>query len=259
MSAYEGLAQYYDGLTADVDYARWEEWYMHWFAESRIPVRTVLDLACGTGTLTCRLAAHGYSMIGADCSEEMLTEAAEKAAELPCEAPFFLHQSMDELELYSPVDACVSSLDSINYMTEEIPLREALRRVHTWLLPGGLFLFDILAPARLAERDGQIFVDETEDVLCLWRADFDREGQVLTYGIDLFERSGEIWRREQEEHRERAWSAEQLVAMLREAGFSEVQIFGDFTLDAPCGASERLCFVCVNGETIGDNALNAAF
>lgn len=86
MSAYEGLARFYDGLTRDVDYTQWADWYQSWFRQSRVPVRIVLDLACGTGTVTCLLAQRGYSMIGADQSAEMLAEAWEKAAQLDCEA-----------------------------------------------------------------------------------------------------------------------------------------------------------------------------
>ena len=75
MSAYEGLARFYDGLTRDVDYGQWVDWYEDWFQQSAVPVRIVLDLACGTGTLTCLLAQRGYSMIGTDQSTEMLAEA----------------------------------------------------------------------------------------------------------------------------------------------------------------------------------------
>ncbi len=93
--------------------------------------------------------------------------------------------------------------------------------------------------------DGQIFVDETEDVLCLWRASFQEE--LLTYGMDLFERDGKVWRREQEEHRERAWPPAALEAMLREAGFSQVQVFGGMEERPPEVSDGRLFFVCTNG------------
>ncbi len=252
MSAYEGLARYYDGLTADVDYTQWMDWYGEWFRESAVPVKIVLDLACGTGTLTCMLAEAGYSVIGADLSAEMLAEAMEKAAEVEGEAPIFLNQSMDELDLFGTIDACVSSLDSINYGTEESVLREAFHRVHTFLMPGGYFLFDIIAPEWLEKLDGELFVDENEDVFCVWRASFDPEEQILTYGMDLFERDGEgeeeVWFREQEEHNERAWEPEALRSMLTEAGFCDVQIFGGMERRKPEHSDRRLCFVCVNGE-----------
>lgn len=85
MSAYGELARYYDGLTRDVDYTQWVAWYQKWFQRSEVPVNIVLDLACGTGTLTCLLAQAGYSMIGTDLSIEMLSEAQEKTFDLDCE------------------------------------------------------------------------------------------------------------------------------------------------------------------------------
>ena len=150
MSAYGELARYYDGLTRDVDYTQWVAWYQKWFQRSEVPVKIVLDLACGTGTLTCLLAQAGYSMIGTDLSIEMLSEAQEKALELTCEPPVFLHQSMDKLDLFGTIDACVSSLDSLNYVTDEAILRAAFHKIHTFLMPNGCFLFDILAPPTCA-------------------------------------------------------------------------------------------------------------
>ena len=103
MSAYGELARYYDGLTRDVDYTQWVAWYQKWFQRSEVPVNIVLDLACGTGTLTCLLAQAGYSMIGTDLSIEMLSEAQEKTFDLDCEPPVFLHQSMAKLDLFGTI------------------------------------------------------------------------------------------------------------------------------------------------------------
>ena len=248
MSAYEGLARFYDGLTRDVDYEQWADWYQSWFRESRVPVRIVLDLACGTGTLTCLLARRGLTMIGADRSAEMLAEAWEKAAGLECEPPVFLNQSAQELDLYGTVDACVSSLDSLNYVTGEPALRSALRRVHTFLMPGGFFLFDVLSESHMRGLDGQIFLDETEDVFCLWRTEYRPEDRMVVYGMDLFEREGNHWLREQEEHRERAWTHEELERMLREEGFHTVRRYGGMDRRPVGPEDRRIFYVCVNGE-----------
>lgn len=248
MSAYEELARFYDGLTRDVDYTQWADWYQSWFEQSQVPVRIVLDLACGTGTVTCLLAQRGYSMIGADQSAEMLAEAWEKAMELNGEKPVFLNQSAEELDLYGTIDACVSSLDSLNYMTDERVLREALRRVHTFLMPGGYFLFDVLAAEHLRQMDGQMFVDENDDVFCLWRAEYRPDSHTVVYGMDLFEREGNCWYREQEEHAERAWSREELEQMLQEAGFVSVRRYGGVDRRPVSETDRRIYYVCVNGE-----------
>jgi hypothetical protein len=115
-------------------------------------------------------------------------------------------------------------------------------------MPGGYFLFDVIAPAWLEALDGQVFVDEREDVLCLWRSSFDRESRVLSYGMDLFEEEDGLWRREQEEHQERAWSVEELTQMLREVGFASVEVYGNLEHRSASAEDRRLCFVCVNGE-----------
>ena len=115
--AYEFLAGCYDAFTADVHYARWADYLEKHFARSRLPIRTVLDPACGTGSLTRVLAERGYEMIGADLSQEMLAQAAEKCRGAGPIEPIFLHQAMEELDLYGTIDACVCCLDSINYVT----------------------------------------------------------------------------------------------------------------------------------------------
>ena len=177
--AYEFLAGCYDAFTADVHYARWADYLEKHFARSRLPIRTVLDLACGTGSLTRVLAERGYEMIGADLSQEMLAQAAEKCRGAGPIEPIFLHQAMEELDLYGTIDACVCCLDSINYVTSPKKLARAFRRVHTFLMPGGLFLFDINTPQKLRGLDGQMFLDESEDAYCVWRADWSERRRAV--------------------------------------------------------------------------------
>ncbi|MEG1879651.1 MAG: class I SAM-dependent methyltransferase, partial [Pseudoflavonifractor sp.] len=169
MESYEFLAGCYDELTADVDYGRWADYIERHFARSKLPIHTVLDLACGTGSLTKLLAERGYEMLGADRSEDMLAQAAEKCRDLSGEPPVFLHQSMEKLDLYGTIDACVCCLDSVNYVTKPKLLQKAFARVHLFLMPGGLFLFDVNTPEKLRSMDGQVFLDETEDTYCVWR------------------------------------------------------------------------------------------
>ena len=166
--AYENLAGCYDQFTRDVDYVRWADYLERHFARSALPIHTVLDLACGTGSLTLELARRGYEMIGVDLSPDMLAQAAEKNRDAEGIAPIFLCQSMDQLDLYGTIDACVCCLDSINYVTDPKKLRRAFQRVHLFLMPGGLFLFDINTPDKLRGLDGGMFIDETDDAYCVW-------------------------------------------------------------------------------------------
>ena len=240
MSSYDALAGSYDSLMADGSYRKRADFLERLFKKSRIPVETVLDLACGTGTIACLLAERGYRVTATDFSEEMLTQAMAKAAVLEERAPLFLCQSMPRLQLLEPVDAVVSTLDSLNYLTRERDIRETFKRVYRWLKPGGAFVFDVNTPYKLRRMDHQMYMDETEESFCVWRTFFSERTQVCTYQVDLFRlNEDETWDREFEEHRERAWSEEQLREFLAEAGFQNVTITGDLTMKPPKAEEER--------------------
>lgn len=241
--AYEYLAGCYDRFTADVPYAAWADYLEKHFARSKLPIHTVLDLACGTGSLTCELAERGYEMIGADLSEEMLAQAAEKARNVSGIPPIFLHQAMEELDLYGTIDACVCCLDSVNYVTRPKKLARAFQRVHTFLMPGGLFLFDINTPDKLRGLDGQLFMDEDEDACCIWRAEYSPRRRVCTYGFDLFfQMENGLWDRMEEVHEEYAYEPEELEDMLRQAGFRQIKQYGELKMRRPAPGEERIFF-----------------
>ena len=222
---YGPLAARYDALTGDVPYEALETWYETAFAHSGRAVHTVLDLCCGTGTLTALMAHRGYEMIAVDASADMLMQASGKASDAEI-VP--LYQTLDaiELDLYGTVDAAYCSLDGINYISPD-KLGRVFDRLHLFVRPYGLFIFDIKTPESFRALDVYMFVVETDDVLCLWRADFSEEDNTLLYGMDLFSRRGKLWQRECEEHIEYAHSPEALKAMLERSGFEQVEFFSD--------------------------------
>ena len=243
MASYEFLAGCYDELTTDVGYRSWAGYLEKHFARAGIPVRTVLDLACGTGSLTWELARRGYEMIGVDRSEEMLAQANEKGEDFTGERPIFLHQSMDKLDLYGTIDACVCCLDSVNYVTRPAQLERAFARVCLFLMPGGIFVFDINTPEKLRALDGQVFLDETEDAYCVWRAEYSKRRRVCTYAMDLFRLTpAGLWERGAELHEEYAYEPDELEEMLRRAGFHHIRRYGDRKLRAPRPGEERIFF-----------------
>lgn len=245
MSCYESLAVSYDSLTGDVEYEKRAAFLQKLMRKSKIPVRTVLDLACGTGTMTCLLAEMGYEMIGVDISEDMLAEAAGKRVSEEKTQPIYLQQSMDELDLYGTVEAAVCCLDSLNYLTDKRALRRTLQRLHLFIAPGGILVFDINTPKKLRELDGQVFLDESDDVYCVWRAEYDQRSRICTYGMDLFQRDGDIWHRSVEEHYEKAWEVDELTQYLKDAGFGEIRTWGDCVLRAPKEDAQRIYFTCI--------------
>lgn len=228
MSAYGALAAWYDALTRDVDYAAFADFYEQCFQQGRGACRTLLDFCCGTGTLTRLMAARGYEMIATDGSPDMLMQAQMHNADLPAEAvpPLLLCQEASQLDLYGTVDAAYCSLDGFDYLPpEELP--EVLHRLHLFVRPGGMLIVDIRDPASFRTLDGGTFVDETDDVLCLWRAEFDAAKQTMHYGMDLFTRAGELWARASEEHIEYAHTPERLAELLTQAGFLDVTVRRD--------------------------------
>ena len=221
MGAYEALAASYDRLTNDVNYGAIVAFYEEILKKEGLKPRTAVDLACGTGSVSAILAGKGLSVIGVDMSEEMLTAAQQKCADLQ-NPPRFVRQSLQRLCLPRGVDLAVCALDSLDYITNPEDCKEAIRRVWKALNPGGMFIFDVNTPEKLRAMDGQVFLDEDDDVYCVWRGEFDEETNICSYGMDLFQRRGSLWLRSFEEHREYAYSRQQLEQYLRDAGFTHI-------------------------------------
>ena len=196
MNSYQTLSAYYDRFTDDVGYGQWADFFEQLFAREDIRPQLVLDLACGTGSLTRLLAKRGYDMIGC--------------------------------------------LDSVNYVTDPDDLAEAFRRVHLFLNPDGLFVFDINTPAKFSRIDGESYVREDDGVFCVWQAAV--EDGLCAYQFDIFEQDGDSWSRAQETHEERVYEPQQLVRMLEEAGFTEIKTYGDQSFAPVKGGEDRIYF-----------------
>lgn len=240
--AYENLAGAYDRLTQDIPYEDILAFYEKIMAQYGVKPETVLDLACGTGSLSVLLAEKGYQVLGTDQSVEMLTEAYEKTMQMEGNKPYFVRQKMQSLHLPYAVDCVVCCLDSLNYITKPEDCRKALQKVFDNLNPGGLFIFDINTECKFKGLDGQMFIDEDDDVYCVWRAEYDDATHICTYGMDIFFREGSVWHRTEEEHREYSYTAEELTAWLKDAGFKNIETYGDRRLEAPEKNEQRLFF-----------------
>ncbi len=247
MNAYNALAASYDRLTNDVDYNATVDFYWELLSRERLKPRTAVDLACGTGSVALLLAEKGLQVTGVDMSEEMLCMAWQKAAWLE-NPPMYVCQKLQELHLPVGVDLAVCALDSLDYITDPEDCREAIYRVYKALNPGGCFIFDVNTPEKLRAMDGQVFLDEDDDVYCVWRGEFDEETNICSYGMDLFQRTGNVWQRSFEEHREYAYSQDQLVAFLKDAGFTHIEVFADRCLCAPQPGEQRIYLKARKGK-----------
>ena len=247
MDAYHELARSYDRLTNDVDYEATVDFYYEILNKEGLNPHTAVDLACGTGSVTAILARKGLRVIGVDMSEEMLTVAQQKASELENQ-PRFICQPLQKLFLPRGVDMAVCALDSLDYITDPADCEEAIRRVYKALNPGGIFIFDVNTPEKLRAMDGQVFLDEDDDVYCVWRGEFDGQTNICSYGMDLFQRKGNVWERSFEEHCEYAYSADQLVGYLKAAGFTHIRVYADRLFEAPREGEQRIYIKARKGK-----------
>lgn len=246
MGSYEALAASYDRLTRDVDYEATVDFYRQILKREGLRPRTAVDLACGTGSITALLARMGLDVTGVDMSEEMLTVAQQKTCRLT-PMPRFICQKLQALRLPRGVDLAVCGLDSLDYITDPADCEKAIARVYRALNPGGIFIFDVNTPEKLRAMDGQVFLDEDEDVYCVWRGEFDEETNICSYGMDLFQRTGRLWQRSFEEHREYAYTREQLTAYLKQAGFCRIAVYGDRSFSPPGEGEQRIYFKARKG------------
>ena len=247
MDAYRELAQSYDRLTNDVDYEATVDFYYEILKREGLTPRTAVDLACGTGSVALILARKGLQVTAVDMSWQMLMVAQQKAAEADL-YPQFVCQPLQQLRLPRGVDLAVCALDSMDYITNPEDCQEAIRRVYKSLNPGGCFIFDVNTPEKLRAMDGQVFLDEDDDVFCVWRGEFDAQTNICSYGMDLFQRNGNVWQRSFEEHKEYAYTAEQLVGYLRSAGFTSIRVYGERTFDAPRTGEQRIYIKARKGK-----------
>ena len=247
MDAYKSLAVSYDRLTNDVDYNAVVDFYRQILAREGLNPRTAADLACGTGSVAILLAEQGILVTAVDISEDMLTIASQKALDMENQ-PRFVCQPLQKLQLPRGVDLAVCALDSLDYILDPEDCAEAIRRIYKALNPGGIFIFDVNTPEKLRAMDGQVFLDEDDDVYCVWRGEFDEKTNICSYGMDLFQREGQCWHRSFEEHREYAYSQEQLTAFLKDAGFTHIAVYADRRFEAPAPGEQRIYFKARKGK-----------
>ena len=242
--AYGELARVYDMFQDNVDYQTWGKWLKQQLAAQGITDGLVLDLGCGTGTMTEILAEAGYDMIGVDNSGEMLAEAMEKRVESGHDILYLL-QDMQEFELYGTIRAVVSVCDSMNYIMSEEDLRQVFSLVNNYLDPGGIFIFDMNTRYKYEELLGDnSFCETREDSSFIWENYYDPEEQVNQYDLTLFiKEEDDLFRRYEETHFQRAYEIETVRKLIEEAGMKWEGVFDVETGKEPTACSERIYII----------------
>ena len=243
---YEALAEFYDVLNPDVDYAKWAD-FIDGIIKKQGETETniVLDLACGTGSMSVELARRGYEVIGVDLSPEMLMEAQNKAFSEGLNI-LFLNQNMCDIDLYGTVDACVCCLDSLNYLTNEDDLKRCLALVNNFMNDRGLFIFDVNTPHKFKNVYGNnAYILENDQVLCAWQNTFDEETGICDFDLSFFvETDDGTYERFDEVQKERMYTDEQLKSMLKDASFEVLGVYSDYTCKEQSEKDERWYYVC---------------
>ena len=243
MEAYTSFAEVYDLFQDNVPYEEWCEYLAGLLEEYGVTTGLVLDLGCGTGSLTERLAGRGYDMIGVDNSGEMLEIAMEKRVRSGRNILYLL-QDMREFELYGTVRAVISACDSVNYLTEPGDLVKVFSLVNNYLDPGGLFLFDFNTEYKYRELLGDTTIAENrEECSFIWENYYDLQERINEYDLTIFVREGELYRKFEETHFQRGYTVSEVADALREAGLELVALYDDFTREEPGEDSARVCVV----------------
>ena len=242
MSGYQGFAYVYDELTDDISYQK-RAAYFDGIIQSVTHQRGILlDLACGTGSLSEEFAKLGYDVSGADCSEDMLAVAMEKRVESGLDI-IYLCQSMQNLDLYGTVDAAVCALDSLNHITELDELQKAVDKVSLFLHPDGVFVFDVNTVYKHQQVLGnQNFVYDYDDVYLVWKNTLLPQN-TIQIDLDLFEKEGDRYFRTSESFQERAYTQQELEQVLKKAGLKIEAIYHEDSLQPPMETSQRLIYV----------------
>ena len=281
MEAYTSFAYVYDTFMDNVPYGEWARHIREKLCEHGVTDGIVLDLGCGTGTMTERLAGYGYDMIGVDNSEEMLELAMEKKTESGYDILYLL-QDMRGFELYGTVRAVVSVCDSVNYITEPDELEEVFRLVNNYLDPKGIFLFDFNTVHKYRDVIGDSTIAEDRGVCSfIWDNRYYEKEQINEYDLTLFipmenayvsERTadsedallseegagdledtmfseeeggenGSLYRRYTETHYQRGYTLAEIQELLERAGLVFIEAYDADTKETPNDTSERICVI----------------
>lgn len=242
---YAILASYYDRIMEDIDYEAWCDFYEACFSENGIAPKKILDLACGTGSITVPLAKRGYSMTGLDLSSEMLALAQDKCDEAKVKVRLS-EQNIASFQAGSGFDAVICSFDGVNYLTAARDVQSCFARVCEALSDEGIFIFDISTPYKyeniLADN---AFVYEYDDLFLSWQNYFDKKSGLCDFYLTFFIKTEKnTWQRFDETQCQRKYTLERLEKMLHEAGLTVVKTVADTDFSPLKQDSDRCFFIC---------------
>ena len=240
---YQQFAQVYDKLMQDVDYGAWVEYLEEIFSYYHHKPQKIIDLACGTGNITIPLAKKGYQIIGVDLSEDMLSIADQKANEQSLNIQWMC-QDIRKLQGFKNIDTILCACDGLNYILKEEELQKIFAAIYDILGNQGLFTFDMNSKFKITDILGHhTFADSGEEIAFIWDNYYDKEKEIIDFDLSFFVKEEDHYKRFNEYHQQRAYSAEKIVNLLMDTGFKKVESFDAFTFNAPLPKSERIQYI----------------
>lgn len=249
--SYTSFASVYDELTKNVDYNNRAHYIQKILKKYNIENGLLLDLACGTGSLSIELSKLGFEVIGTDASYDMLSEAQNKAIQSG-ENILFLCQKMEETDLYGSVRAIICALDSINHITDYELIKKTFKIIKNFLDTDGIIIFDANTVYKhqqvLADN---IFIYDEKNVYCAWQNKLLSDKKTVNINLDFFVKDGENYFRSGENFNERAYTDEELSFAVEDAGFSIISRFSESTFSLPTETTERITYIVGRSEIYG--------
>ncbi len=244
MSGYNVFARYYDELTANIDYRKRAEYFNAIVKKFKTTENNILlDLACGTGSISEEMAKLGYDVIGVDNSQEMLGIAIEKKFSSGLNIQY-LCQDMRNIDMFGTIDITVCALDSINHLSCIDDVRKVFEKVSLFSEYNGLFIFDVntLYKHRKILADNT-FTYETDNVYCIWENSLNKDTDEVRMNLEFFElEENGLYSRSSDCFSEKAYSEETIEKLLAETNFEIIGKYGDDTFESPSETSQRIIY-----------------
>ena len=241
--SYSDFAGVYDALTLNVDYKKRAEYICSILKDNQIEEGLLLDLACGTGSLSVEFARMGFDVIATDSSADMLMEAQNKAFSEGLNI-MFLCQKMQETDLYGTVRAIVCSLDSINHLDNIEDVEKTFSVLKNFIDDKGIMVFDVNTLYKHQSVLGNnTFVYDEKDVYCVWQNKLFEDNKTVSINLDFFVKNGQSYHRFNESFKETAFTDEELTSAVEKSGFKVIKRYSDMSCKQPDENTERVYYV----------------
>lgn len=232
------VAEFYDELMKPVPYRMWVSYHLLLLSMQEVKPKTMLDMCCGTGTMSEMMFREGFEVEGFDLSADMIDVARQKAEKKKMPIRYEVADAAT-VDMGRTYDSVFSFFDSFNNITDKAQLQKTFQSAYNHLVPGGSFIFDMNTAYAFEQKlFNQQDLSKTSRVRYRWKGEWDPNTRMIHVtmkfwvGDQVFE----------ELHIQRAYGLEETIDMLMEAGFKDIRFFHSYTLQPPRDKTDRIHF-----------------